>query len=483
MRHRCPAWPILFFGTIIKDVRDAKWSCSSPAPHYDGYSDDNSADRCPAIWLDTKEHGHPPFCISYKICSLWQKVKCIVLRAIWYNENVSIRYFYNNNMKKLCSLIAVFALIVLPVFCHAAEIKTGEDFSLRRGQTISDDLYAGSASVVIAGDVTGDLVGGGGSILVSGVIGQDVMLAGGTIHLSGMVRDDVRIAGGTIFVEGSVDDDLFAAGGQINLVSGSLIGGNLVAAGGMIIMDSSIGGDAYLAGGQVVIKGTVRGNVQIYADKILIEKTAIIAGNLSYRSPGEAQIASGAQIKGEVDFQKAGKSRSPILSPSRGIGLGILAGLWGVVHVTKFITLLVFALLFMLAFGRIAENITERSVKHFWKNLGLGFLVLIMSPITAIIAFVTIIGLPFGFILMLGYIAWLIVAWVITPVIVGSIVYRLVTKRVEVVVNWKTVIIGCVTVFVLGLIPIVGWVLKFAFMLVAMGSLLKMKYEYFIAHR
>lgn len=386
-------------------------------------------------------------------------------------------------MKKICSLVAVFALIALPVLCHAAEIKTGEDFSLRKGQTISDDLYAGSGNVVISGDVTGDFVGGGGSVLVSGMIGQDIMLAGGTIHLSGNVHDDARIVGGNIFIEGSVDDDLFVAGGQLNLVSGSLIGGNLVAAGGMVVVDSSIGGDVHLAGGQVVIKGTIRGDVQIMADKIIIEKTAVIAGNVSYRSPQEAQIASGAQINGNVDFQKVAKSHGPISSPARGIGLGMFAGLWGILHVTKFITLLVLALLFMLVYGRIAENIAERSVKHFWKDLGLGFLALIVTPISAIIAFVTVIGLPIGFILLLLYIIWLIFAWIISPLIAGSIIYRFVAKRTEVNVNWKTVIIGCVAVFVIGLIPIVGWIVKLAFVLVAMGALLKMKYEYFIAHR
>ncbi len=385
-------------------------------------------------------------------------------------------------MKKVFSVLAVLAMLLAPAVGHATAIKGADEFTLRKGETISNDLYTGSRNVIIAGDIVGDLVAGGGTVLVSGMVSQDVLAAGGNINISGVVRDDVRVAGGTVLVQGTISDDLVIAGGQVTLVSGSSVGGDLLAAGGMVSVGGVVNGDVRIAGGQVVIRDVVKGNVHILADNVTIAKTAVINGSLTYRSANEAQIEPGAQIKGEVDFQKATRVR-PFSGPAKGIGVGLLAGLWSIAHITKFLSLLVLALLFIVVYGRIAETIVTKGVRSFWKNLGLGFLALIMTPITAIILFVTIVGMPLGFVLLLGYIVWLILAWVISPVIFGSIVYRAVTKRATPEVHWKSVLVGCVSLFVIGLIPVVGWLIQFGVMLVAMGVLLKMKYEYLIAHR
>ncbi len=386
--------------------------------------------------------------------------------------------------KKVLIGIACLALIAAPVVGHAAAIKAGEEYTLRQGQTLSDDLYVGARTVVSAGDVVGDLTAGGANVLATGSVGQDLTVAGGTVHVTGAVRDDAHIIGGSVFVEGSVADDLMVAGGQVSLVSGATVGGDLIGAAGMASIGGTVNGDVRLAAGRVTITGTVEGNVHLIADKVVIADTANIQGTLTYRSPNEAQIADGATVNGEVSYQHVTKkSRAPIPSPARGIGLGIFAGIISAIALGKLLSLCVLALLFVVAYGRIAERVVETGVKHFWKTVGLGFLGLVVTPIAAVVAFVTLLGIPLGIMLVLGYVVWLILAWIIGPIILGTFIFHWTRKRAALEVDWKTTLVGCVVMFILGFIPLVGWLIQAAFGLAAMGVLIKMKYAYFTAQR
>ena len=362
------------------------------------------------------------------------------------------------HMKNLMFGLLILALLMAPVSVGAATLKTGDTYSLSKGQAVADDLYVGAGNITINGDVVGDLIVAGGNIYVSGVVAQDAIVAGGTINLNGNVQDDVRVAGGNILIDGRVGDDLVAAGGQINVVQGA-----------------SVGGDVIAAGGQVTIDGVVNGNVKITSGNVKIGEHAIINGSLKYRSGRGAEIASGAQIKGKVEFQKSGFSQNR----ARGF-FGILFGFW---LLSRVLMLFVAALVFVLVFKRTAPRVVHHGLNNFWSDLLKGFLVLVAVPAAIIILFITIIGVPVAIITLLMYIVWMIAASVVASVIMGAWLYKWLSGIETAPVNWKSALLGVVAFAVAALVPFVGWLLDFAIFLVALGAISKTWYDSVWANR
>ena len=78
----------------------------------------------------------------------------------------------------------------------------------------------------------------------------------------------------------------------------------LIAAGGRIIVGEHIAGDVMAAGGwrlaaggRIVLSGKVSGDVERTGRSISILDSAVIDGNLIYRSSQQAEIASEARIR------------------------------------------------------------------------------------------------------------------------------------------------------------------------------------------
>jgi len=57
------------------------------------------------------------------------------------------------------------------------------------------------------------------------------------------------------------------------------------------------------SGGEIILAGTIGGDVELYAESIEIEPSAVIKGNLTYTGSNEAVIHENAVIEGTVNRQ------------------------------------------------------------------------------------------------------------------------------------------------------------------------------------
>src|SRR3989338_6231457 len=203
------------------------------------------------------------------------------------------------------SIISLFVAL-LPFMGQAAEVRTGEQASIAGSERISEDVYIAGGNVSSSGVVVADLIAAGGNILVSGGVGGDLMMAGGSLVIIGNVADDVRVVGGNITLQGGVGGDVAIAGGQLN-IGGPGIKGDLLAGGGTVRVDTSIGGDVSIGGGDIYHNGPVVGNVEVFAEKLTLGKSAKIRGNLTYTSKKEATFEEGATVAGETTFKQVEK--------------------------------------------------------------------------------------------------------------------------------------------------------------------------------
>lgn len=292
----------------------------------------------------------------------------------------------------LLQALALPGLVLLACGTTLAETRLSD--SVVVAEAIDDDLYAVGGEVRIEGSVAGAANVAAGSAEISGDIDGDLIAAGGRINLAGGVGDDLRAAGGTVQVTGFVTDQATIAGGSVTVGPGSAIGGRTWIAGGEVEMAGQVGEDLHVAAGTAVVSGRVAGNAEIAAREIRIEPGAVIGGDLIWRSELPPLIAEDAQILGEV--RAAGEDEPEPAADESESGFD---GGWaaGIALATAGFMLLWLAP--QLA-NRAAVVFREAPVR----TVLLGAASIVLTPVAALLLFVTVLGWILGLVVLAGYV-------------------------------------------------------------------------------
>jgi hypothetical protein len=159
----------------------------------------------------------------------------------------------------------------------------------------------------------------------------------------------------------------------------------------------------------------------------------------------------------------AGKvSKEDWADAANGWGWVSMLGWWLAVSVS---TLLVGALLVWLAPGALYA--AERAVReHLGATIGWGVAIAIGVPLLAILALVTLVGIPFGIALLLAAIPVLLVAYATSTWLVGRRVLR--NRSTS---PWAALLTGWVILRVLALIPVLGGLVWLVATVVGLGAL------------
>lgn len=367
-------------------------------------------------------------------------------------------------------------MLGLPMLSLAAEIKYGRDLMFPKGETVSDDLYLAGGTVTVASDISGDLIAAGGNVFVSGTVSQDIWAASGNVNITGAVRDDVRAAGGNVTVSGNVAGDVLVAGGTVHIAPGVVVNGDVISAGGNVIIDGKVNGNVEVAGGQITINDIVGGNVVAKADTIMIGRTGDIRGSLEYTARKPETLSNQGKIAGSVTFHErvGGKAADARAAFAGLVAIGVLI---------KLLMALVAGLVAIRLFPRFSGLLVQRTISGFGGELLRGIVLAIVLPICAIIAAVTVIGIPFTVALFLISLLFALIASVYSGILVGSWVEKKIMKRPEYRVHWKAATGGIVLLFILQAIPFLGPIATIVIMLSLFGSLFHLAHERFWLNR
>lgn len=377
------------------------------------------------------------------------------------------------HIKQIAIAAFVVSMALIPALSYGADIQAARDYTLQKSEAVEGDLYIAAQTNVITGEVKGDLAIGGANTLITGSVENDLLAAGGTVELLGAIGDDLRAAGGTITIGKSVGGDVVVAGGVVHIVSGAVVEGDVIAAGGQVIIDGAVNGNVKVAGGEVSINGTVAKNVSAYVDgQLMIGKSAVITGDLWYRSPNEVKIAEGAVMQGETKFEKVERPERTDKKVQ-----AALLGLIGVVALIKLLITLTTAIIGVLLFKKVAQALVKGAVTYFGRELVRGFVILIVVPAAIVLAMISLVGIWFAFAGMMVYVLLLMIAKVCTGIMLGSILVKMMKKAKEYEVTWQSAAIGVVALELIWLVPIIGWVAVFALFLASLGSLSLMIYQ------
>jgi len=275
----------------------------------------------------------------------------------------------------------------------------------------------------------------------------------------------MRLLGGNINITSSVGGELVAVGGQVDVMSGSVVNGDVTIAGGNINYSGSAGkGVVIKARNKVYVNGIIEKDLLITAREITLGSGALIKGNFDYYSPKEAAIELGTTIRGAVNFHKTEiPAKKPIIA-------GFIFGIFTLVLIVKTLMFITASLIALYFAGNHVKAIVKNASSNFWKEAGRGFIILFIAPVAVIISFATIIGITLGLIALFIYLAFIFVAAVIAGLLFAQLALEYVFKKENYELNWWVVILAVVALGVINLIPIVGWLFTLVLVFAALGS-------------
>jgi len=360
-------------------------------------------------------------------------------------------------------VVPLALFLFFPSTLPAADLRVGRRVTVLPSETISGNLYAAGAEIVISGNLTGDLVCAGGNVYVGGTVAEDAVVTGGDLNLTGRVRKDLRVAGGRVNLSGQVDGEFLVVGGQVHILPGASVGGDLVVAGGRVIVEGPVHGSLRAAGGEITINETVAGPVRVRASSVVIGSQARL-GELTYLAPQEAQIAEGAQIRGPVTFHMtAGTDREWLGRALGRIGLAFL--------LLTFLMSLAAGLFAVLVFPKTSEELVRYTLHNFGKELLRGVVLFFVMPAAFFLATLTIVGLPLAVVAGLVHFTIGIVAVVFAGIAFGSLLWKTVAKKEEYEITWKIVLVGVPLLVLANLVPVIGLLCNAVFFLTVFGAL------------
>lgn len=243
-------------------------------------------------------------------------------------------------------------------------------------------------------------------------------------------RDQVVVSGTAVVPRGATAKTIVIVDGPVNVAG-------------------RVTGDVVAVNGDVTVTGAVDGTVTTVAKRARLLPGARVGGDLQYGEK-KPRIASGATVAGDVKHRDWGD-----------IGTGAEWALRLILWVTVTVSTLILGLALLAFAPRAAESAWVVSQERTGLACAWAAGVFFGVPIVAVIAMITVFGLPLGVALLLAYLPLTLVGYVTSCWIFGRIVAR---RR-----DWgrtRTFLVGWGAARLVALIPFAGgllWVVASAF--------------------
>jgi hypothetical protein len=281
------------------------------------------------------------------------------------------------------------------------------------------------------------------------------MSAGRTVSVEGPVGNDLWAAGERVSIDGPVGNNAMIAAQTVRLQPGATVGHDARLAGGEVRSEGRVVHDLTISAGRAEIGGEIGGVVNASARRVTVLPDAIVRGDLIVRAPEPPVISPGAQVMGNVDYQR-----------TAGAGWWLA---WPVLWSCLFLSLLVLNLIGLYVaptwFSRVAETLRTRPLS----SLLAGVVVLIAVPIVIAILLITVIGIPLAVILTAAYVIALVLSAAFVSYRIGLWVFdRLHRTGVS---RWAAMLVGALLVSLAISLPMVGGLIALAVVLIGAGAL------------
>ncbi|MDH3656219.1 MAG: zf-HC2 domain-containing protein [Myxococcales bacterium] len=292
--------------------------------------------------------------------------------------------------------LALLAALAPPSQAHAAELRYEKEGTVKvaEGESIDDTVFLAGKTAIVAGVVDGDVFAAAERVEITGTVRGNVYSAGETVTIAGAVSGNVHAAGKNVEVDTKIGGSGFLAGQNIIVTEGSdLVRGGYFA-GESVRSKGRVGRDLIFAAETMDVNGSVERNVRGYGSQVTVSTTGSVGGDLHVTVPSQdaVEVDDGATVGGVtiIDIDKK-EERRAFLYP--GFYFGVLA---------KALAMLLMGLVLVTLFPSLRPPAPESS-KEVLRDMGLGFVALIATPVVMLIIALTLIGIPVSIVLGVVY--------------------------------------------------------------------------------
>jgi anti-sigma factor RsiW/cytoskeletal protein CcmA (bactofilin family) len=367
--------------------------------------------------------------------------------------------------------LALFAGLAPPSQAHAAEIRFEKEGTVKvaEGESIDDTVFLGGKTAIVAGVVEGDVFAAAERVEITGTVRGNLYCAGESITIAGEIGGNVHAAGKDLEVDTKVGGSGFLAGQNVTLTErGELARGGYIA-GESVRAKGQVGRDLYFAAEKVEVSGSVERLVRGYARQVTVSSSGSVGGDVNVTVPAEdaVEIDDGATVKGETVIDvHVEKERRAFLYP--GFYFGVLA---------KTLALLLLGLVLVTLFPSLRPPAPE-SGKEVLRDMGIGFVALLATPVAMVMIALTVIGIPIAVVLGMAYAVLVFVSTLVVAYVAGLRIPAQDNRRL--VLN--TALSLLIILFVVA-IPFVGPGLNFLVHIFGMGCLVVHLRNLYVAGR
>lgn len=363
-------------------------------------------------------------------------------------------YLQNRTILKTFAVLAGVFLLVQTAYAQTV-VRTGETVSIAEDQVIEGNFYSAAGIVNVSGNITEDALVAGGQINLNGEIGADALLVGGSVDVHGTVSDDVRIIAGEAIIAEPILGDVLVIGGMVSILSSASVAGDVLVYGGQATIEGSVGGDVLGQVEQLRIDSAVAGSVDVTVNQLTLGDRAEIAGSVRYVSTNLATQALNANVGGEL------VRSDPVLPQAN---YSVRSAL------IPMLILLFSALVWYLVSRQTLTKVADRALSHSLRSALLGTATLFLAPAAAVILISSIIGMFVGLMLLLAYLLGVILAFIGSTAVIGQLMMR-VFNQPSANLTLITLGVGVIGVSLFMLLPIIGQLAFFVFLVLTMGGL------------
>lgn len=343
-------------------------------------------------------------------------------------------------MRKFKTLL-VALLLLMPINVHASEKYVYLDDNASSVDKVDSSAIFAGEKVEVNTEISG--VGGiFGNIVIYGGKSEYAVLAGSDVTVSGSFSDGAVFGDNVTLKDNTIVNRDVALFGNTIKVAGNFNRNVIVFANTVTIENATFGGD-----------------LTIHADKIIIKDSVSVAGKLSLSK----EQKDNNKISSEANIVNINYFEEDHYNPNA----------WQKIK-TILVDLLKLFVVFALTLF-IIPNFYKKVLANkedYGKTLGIGFLSLIIVPIAALILIMTILGLPFGLMLIALYALVIYSSTIITGYYFGDLIWKkyFKIKRRPYLVG----LFGITVIYILTIIPAIGGLIHFLSILFTLGIITKM---------
>lgn len=326
---------------------------------------------------------------------------------------------------------------------------------------------------VLDEDLVGDVYVLAGRVEINGTIDGDLLVIGGTVVLNGDVSQDVRAGAGTIYVNGAIGQNLTVGGGQIIFAETAQVGNSVVAGGGEVSLDGQTMGKVLLGGGAARLAGEFGDDVHAQADTFRVMPGVVINGSLiadAYTSadvPDDVKVSEEKLVKIVPPEERQQRTARP--EKMQPVG-GVLVKSTLLELLIKLMIGIVSGSLLIYLLPKLVHAVKTQVLASPKANFGWGLVYLFMTPIVILLTLISVVAMPIAGLIFLAYLGSMIVAKTLVAVALGE---KLVEKfKLKNLKNpYLVFALGFVVLKVVGIIPILGWLVSYVAFVMGMGAL------------